>query len=475
MPEMAQESRYDFEGYRLPPSAVDVETTVLGGILLAGDALYEVSDRLTPDSFFDARHRLIYAAMIELSASSTPVDMLSVKDRLHKTGKLEQAGGLEFLSRLTDTLPSVANIKTHAAILREKNLVRRTIAAGQRMVGEGFQDPADVEAFLDKAQADVLAIGQDAGTKGHEALSMVLTRTIQDLSDRAENPDGHIGVPTRFHDLDAMTHGLHPSDLVILAARPAMGKTALALNILANAAQAGKTVAMFSLEMSNPQLAGRLLSVASGVNMQRFRRGDLSQDEWMRISEALNRLNRYPVYLDDTPRMTPSQIRAKCRQIKAQAKALDLVVVDYIQLMSLPASEGRFGNRENEIAHISRSLKMLAKELDVPVLALSQLNRELEKREDKRPRMSDLRESGAIEQDADIILFLHRPIVYEPKSLERLNDAEVIVAKHRNGPTGNVPLTFNREIVRFDNPEGVQPAYISNDDEDDEFGGFLDD
>ncbi len=444
---------------RTPPHALETEATILGGILLQGDAIYEINDVLKADNFFDTKHRVIYEAMSSLSDASTLIDILSVKDQLQKTGKLEQAGGLEYLSHLTDTLPSVANIKTYGRIIREKSLVRKAIDIGKLIVGEGYQEPASVDDYLDKMQANIFAITQESSNQRHERLNQVLARSVQELSEKAEQEDGHIGVPTGFYDLDEMTHGLQPSDLVILAARPAMGKTALALNMMTNAAYAGKTVAIFSLEMSNTQLANRILSMDSRVNMQQFKRGNLDNQQWLDISASMSRLNELNIYLDDTPRMTPTQIRAKCRQIAAQAKGLDLVVVDYIQLMSLPAEEGRFNNRENEISYISRSLKMLAKEMNVPVLALSQLNRELEKRADKRPQMSDLRESGAIEQDADIILFIYREFVYEPKNLDKQHDAEVIIAKHRNGPTGTVDLVFLNDTVRFENKTEQRDPY----------------
>ena len=452
-----------FEFQRTPPHALETEATLLGGVLLEGDAVFEVNDILRPDSFFDTKHRAIFEAMVALSDATTPIDTLSVKDQLQKTGKLEQAGGLEYLSRLTDGLPGVTNIKTYGRIIREKALVRKAIDVGKLIVGEGYQEPASVEDYLDKMQANIFAVTQESTARRHERLNQVLARSIDELAKKADSEEGHIGVPTGFYDLDELTHGLQPSDLVILAARPAMGKTALALNMMTNAAYAGKTVAIFSLEMSNIQLANRILSMDSRVNMQQFKRGNLTNEQWLDITASMSRLNELNIYLDDTPRMTPTQIRAKCRQIAAQAHGLDLIVVDYIQLMSLPAEEGRFNNRENEISYISRSLKMLAKELNVPVLALSQLNRELEKRADKRPQMSDLRESGAIEQDADIILFIYREFVYEPKNLDLQHQAEVIIAKHRNGPTGTVELVFLNDTVRFENKTGRQDPYASDD------------
>ena len=444
-------------GERVPPHSLEAEAAVLGGILLNNDALYVVQDRLRPEDFYSEAHRRIYSAVTDLAARSLPVDHVTLGNELTKRGDLEKMGGAAALDGLTDRVATVANVGHYARIVLEKALVRRMIYAAQQVVADGFGDFGDAEEFLDAAESAVFQAAQQRIGAGYSHLAPVVKKTFDEL-DAARNHKGEVtGLPTGFEQLDKKTAGLHRSDMIIVAGRPAMGKTALALNMAFNAAHKTKKPAIiFSLEMSKDQLVRRMLAFVGNVDASRMRSNTLAQDDWPRLIEAADVLTRTAVYLDDSSPMTPLEIRAKSRRLMAEKGALGLVVVDYLQLMHSGTAR-RQDNREQEISEISRSLKGLAKELDVPVVALSQLNRGVEGRPDKRPMMSDLRESGAIEQDADLILFVYRDQVYNEETEDR-GIAEIIIGKHRSGPTGTVRLKFTEQFTRFDNlAEGAAP------------------
>ncbi|KFN44413.1 replicative DNA helicase [Arenimonas oryziterrae] len=438
------------DALRVPPQSVEAEQAVIGGLMLAPESLDRVGDFLIEQDFYRRDHRLIYRAIRELSEKSKPFDAVTLGEWFEAHSLSEQIGGTGYLIELASSTPSAANIRAYAEIVREKSVLRQLIDVGTEIVNDGFQpEGRESQEVLSAAEMKVFKIAEQGrrGRADFVPLREAMKDAFQILQERYENQGSVTGLPTGFHDLDEMTAGLQPSDLIILAARPAMGKTTLALNIAEFAAlKTKKAVAIYSMEMSASQLAFRLISSIGRINATRLRTGQLEDEDWSRVNMAIKMLSDVKVFIDDTPALSPDVLRSKARRIKREHD-LGLIVIDYLQLMQVPGSAE---NRTNEISEISRSLKALAMELKVPVVALSQLNRGLESRTDKRPVMSDLRESGAIEQDADIIMFIYRDEYYHKDSNDK-GLAEVIIAKQRNGPTGTAKLKFFGEYTRFDN------------------------
>jgi len=436
---------------RIPPQSVEAEQAVLGGLMLAPDAYDRVGDQITEQDFYRRDHQLIYRAIRELAEKSKPFDAVTLGEWFESQGLAEQVAGGAYLIELASTTPSAANIVAYAEIVRDKAVLRKLIEVGTGIVNDGFQpDGRDSSEILSSAEQQVFAIAE-AGARGRTdfvPVNKALSEAFDMLQTRYAAGGSVTGLPTGYTELDEMTAGLQPTDLLILAARPAMGKTTLALNIAEHAAiKTKKAVVVFSMEMSASQLALRLISSNGRVNAQRLRNGQLEDEDWSRVTGAIRMLRDAKIFIDDTPGLSPDVLRAKARRLKREHD-VGLIVIDYLQLMAVP---GNNENRATEISEISRSLKHLAKELNVPVIALSQLNRSLESRADKRPVMADLRESGAIEQDADVIMFIYRDDYYNKENSPDQGLAEVIIGKQRNGPTGSIKLKFFGEYTRFDN------------------------
>ncbi|SFK96419.1 replicative DNA helicase [Lysobacter sp. cf310] len=436
---------------RVPPQSVEAEQAVLGGLMLAPDAYDRVADQLVEDDFYRRDHQLIYRAIRELAEKNRPFDAVTLGEWFDSMGLSEQVAGGAYLIELASTTPSAANIAAYAEIVRDKAVLRQLIEVGTGIVNDGFQpDGRDSSEILAKAEQEVFAIAE-AGARGRTDFTPVnkaLSEAFDVLQTRYANGGSVTGLPTGYTEFDEMTAGLQNTDLLIIAARPAMGKTTLALNMAEYAAfRSKKAVAVFSMEMSASQLALRLISSVGRVNAQRLRSGQLEDEDWSRVTSAIRQLREAKIFIDDTPGLSPDVLRAKSRRLKREHD-LGLIVIDYLQLMSVP---GNSENRATEISEISRSLKHLAKELNLPVIALSQLNRSLEQRADKRPVMADLRESGAIEQDADVIVFIYRDDYYNKETSPDKGLAEVIIGKQRSGPTGSLKLKFFGEYTRFDN------------------------
>ncbi len=438
---------------RLPPHSVEAEQSLIGGLLLDNSAWDRIGDLVSESDFYRDDHRRIFRHVAKLIELAKPADVVTVFESIEKNNEVEQCGGLAYLGELAKNTPSAANIRRYAEIVRERAILRKLVAAGDEIAGNALNPHGkDAKVLLDEAEAKIFEIAE-AGmrhTQGFVAIQPILGQVvdrIQELYDR-DNPSDITGVPTGFHDLDQKTSGLQPGDMIIVAGRPSMGKTSFALNVAEHVAlELGLPVAVFSLEMPGTQLAMRMLSSVGHLDQHRVRTGRLNDDEWQRLSYALGKLHEAPIHIDETGALNAADLRARARRLYRQCGKLGLIVIDYLQLMT-STREGE--NRATEISEISRSIKALAKELNVPIVALSQLNRELEKRPNKRPVMSDLRESGAIEQDADVILFLYRDEVYNPDSPDK-GTAEVIIGKQRNGPIGTARLTFLGEHTRFQN------------------------
>ncbi len=443
-------SSSNIDTLRVPPNSIEAEQAVLGGLMLSPDSWDRVADRLVEHDFYRRDHRLIFRAIGDLSNKSMPYDAVTLGEWFDAQGLAELVGGSSYVIELANTTPSAANIVAYADIVREKSVLRQLIDAGTEIAGDAFQpEGRSSQELLETAEQKVFRIAEAGarGRKGFVSMRSAVKDAFQILHHRFENKGQITGLPTGFTDLDDMTTGLQPSDLVILAARPSMGKTALALNMAENAAmRTKKAVAVFSMEMSASQLAFRLISSLGRINQQHLRTGDLAEEEWPRVTSAITMLSEAKIFIDDTPALSPGELRARARRLKREHD-LGLIVIDYLQLMQVP---GNKENRATEISEISRGLKALAKELDVPVIALSQLNRSLEQRTDKKPVMSDLRESGAIEQDADLIMFIYRDEYYNADSPEK-GVAEIIIGKQRNGPTGSVKLAFLGQFTKFEN------------------------
>ncbi len=438
---------------RIPPHSLEAESSVLGGLLLDNHAWENIGDLLNQDDFYRYEHRLIFGAIADLINASRPADVITVFETLQRKNKAEEVGGLVYLNSLAQYVPSAGNIRRYAEIVRERGILRKLVSVGDEIATRAFNTQGmEVAKVLDEAEQKIFKIGEESsrnkqGFVGMESLIVDLMDKVTELS---ENPTDVTGVPTGFVDLDKMTSGLQAGDLVILAARPSMGKTALAVNIAEHVAlNEGMPVALFSMEMGAAQLAIRIVGSVGRIDQSRLRTGKLQQDEWGRFSDVLERLKEVPLHIDESSGLTSSELRANARRLARREGKLGLIVVDYLQLMS-GSSGGSDENRATELGEISRGLKMLAKELQCPVIALSQLNRSVENRPDKRPMMSDLRESGAIEQDADIIMFIYRDDYYNKENSKEPGVAEVIIAKQRNGPTGTVRLSFLKPLTRFE-------------------------
>ncbi|MGH7827347.1 MAG: replicative DNA helicase [Candidatus Binatia bacterium] len=433
---------------KIPPQNLEAESSVLGGILLDNEAINQVLELLRPEDFYRESHRKIFRAMIELSDRSEPVDLITLSDCLKGRGEIEAIGGSAYLASLADFVPTAANISYYARIVREKSILRNLISAATDIATRGFEEQGNVEEFLDIAEKVIFDISERKIKASFVAVGDMIKDTLKAVEKLYERKEMVTGVPTGYDDLDRLTAGLQPADLVVVAGRPSMGKTAFSLNIATNAAFKGIGVAVFSLEMAKEQLVLRMLCSEARVDNSKMRSGYLGERDFPKLASAAGRLHEAPIYVDDTPAISILELRAKARRlVRDRMKKVGLIVIDYLQLMR---GMGTANNREQEISEISRSLKALAKELNVPVIAISQLNRRVEDRGDKRPMMSDLRESGAIEQDADVIMFIYRDEVYNPKS-DNKGIAEVIVAKQRNGPIDTVSLTFLNEYTRFEN------------------------
>lgn len=438
------------ESLRLPPHSVEAEQSILGGLMLDNSGWDRIADLLHGGDFYRRDHQLIFEAIGALSEKSIPSDVVTVSEHLEKCSQLDDAGGLAYIASLARDTPSAANIKAYAEIVRERSMLRELIRVGGEIAGSAHaNDGRGAADLVDEAERKVFEIaerGQRAGT-GFIGLRKILPGVIDRLDELSHSEGDITGVATGFQKFDALTAGLHGGELIIIAGRPSMGKTTLAMNIAENAAIAGKVpTAIFSMEMSAEQLAFRMIGSIGRVNQSNLRTGRFSDEDWTRINSAVAIMSQAPIFIDDTPALSPTEIRARARRLKRE-HGLGLIVVDYLQLMGVA---GTRENRATEISEISRSLKALAKELNLPIVALSQLNRGVEQRTDKRPVMSDLRESGAIEQDADLIAFIYREEVYDPDT-PRKGVADIIIAKQRNGPIGDFHLTFLGEYTRFEN------------------------
>jgi len=439
------------DALRIPPHSIEAEQAVLGGLMLSPDKLDLVVGQLVNTDFYRRDHQLIYQAICELAARDQPIDSVTIGDWFASNPELSRAVDGAYVIELSMNTPSAANLPAYVQIVRDKAVMRQLIKVGTEIVNDGFQpEGRDSSELLASAEKAVFAIAEQGapGRSDFVSLTNALENAFREVERRSKVGEAVTGLSTGYHEFDQMTAGLHPTDLIILAARPAMGKTALALNIAEFAAlKSKKGVAIFSMEMSAEQLALRLISSHGRIDAQHLRTGKLDDEEWSRVTSALRMLKQTKLFIDDTPGLSPELLRAKCRRLKREHD-LGLVVIDYLQLMSVPGSTE---NRATEISAISRSLKAMAKELNVPVIALSQLNRSLEARTDKRPNMADLRESGAIEQDADMIVFIYRDDYYNKDNSPDKGLAEIIISKHRSGPTGQCKLKFFGEFTRFDN------------------------
>nr|WP_156885371.1 replicative DNA helicase [Acidihalobacter ferrooxydans] len=435
---------------RIPPHSVEAEQAVLGGLMLDNSTWDQVADRINEADFYRHDHKLIFRAIGRLAEAGQPLDVVTLSEALERSGESEHAGGLAYLGALAKDTPSAANIRAYADIVRERSVLRQLISVGTRIADDGFNpEGRDSREILDEAEKAVFEIAEQGarGRAGFVSIKSLLRPALDRIALLNESDGSVTGLATGYDQLDERTSGLQPGDLVIVAGRPSMGKTTLAMNIAEYAAVKQRSpVAVFSMEMPGEQLTMRLLSSLGRIDQHRLRTGKLDEHDWPRLTSAVQMLNEVPIFVDDTPALTPTELRARARRLKRE-HGLGLIVIDYLQLMQVP---GTRENRATEISEISRSLKALAKELSVPVVALSQLNRSLEQRPNKRPVMSDLRESGAIEQDADLIIFIYRDEVYNEDSPDK-GTAEIIIAKQRNGPIGTVRLTFLGQFTRFEN------------------------
>ncbi len=437
----------DVSSHKLPPQNVEAEQSVLGGILIENDAINKVLEILTPEDFYRDAHRRIYNALINLSARDEPADLITLTNELRKIDQLDAAGGASYIASLIDSVPTAANIEYYARIVKEKSILRQLIQTSTEIITESYQDRSDVESFLDEAERSIFQISENRVRPSFYPIRDIVKQSFKTLERLYEKKELVTGVPSGFKELDQMTAGFQPSDLIIVAGRPSMGKTAFCLNVAQYAAIEKRTpVAVFSLEMSKEQLVIRLLCSEAHVEGTRLRTGFLSEGDWPRLTIAAGNLSEAPIFIDDTAALSVLELRAKARRLKAD-QGLGMVIIDYLQLMR---GRARAESRQQEISEISRSLKAVAKELNIPVIAVSQLSRKTEERTGMRPQLSDLRESGAIEQDADLILFLYRDEVYN-RSEDNPNrgKAEMIIGKQRNGPTGKIELAFLSKFTTF--------------------------
>jgi len=432
---------------RLPPQSIEAEQAVLGAIILEGESITKAIDILSPEDFYKEPHRKIYTAMLELFDKNEPIDLITLSEHLKDKGVLEEAGGISYLSQLATVVPTSANIRYHAKVVREKALLRAIIRSCTEIVSKVYEMPEDAEEMVDYAERLIFEISEKRTNANFYQMKDVVKNTFKMIETMYDKKAVITGVPSGFKDLDELTSGFQPGDLIIIGGRPGMGKTAFSLNIAQHVGiEMGEPVAFFSLEMSKEQVAMRLLSSLAMVNSVALRKGFITKKDWEKLTDAAVRLSEAPIYIDDSSQISVLEIRAKARRLKMEKGRLSLIIIDYLQLMRGRTS---YDIREQEIAEISRSLKAMAKELKVPVIALSQLNRSVEKTSDRKPTLANLRESGAIEQDADVIIFLYRDEVYNKKNPANKGKAEVIVAKQRNGPTDTVYLTFLSDYTRF--------------------------
>ncbi|WP_294640001.1 replicative DNA helicase [Rothia mucilaginosa] len=446
------ETAIDYGSRTMPHDDV-AEQSVLGGMLLSKDAIADVVESLRASDFYKPAHETIYEAILSLYGHGSPADAITVADELKKRGELTRVGGAAYIHTLIASVPTAANAQYYAEIVKEDAIMRRLIEAGTKIAQLGYANETEVDTLVDQAQAEIYAVTDGNAKEDYVSFSEALEETINEIDANSNRPDGVYGVPTDFIEFDELTGGLHGGQMIVIAARPGVGKSTLALDIARSASiHHQMTTVFFSLEMSRTELAMRILSAEGKISMGRLKKGDLDTEGWTNLATLQGRIDSAPLFIDDSPNMTLMEIRAKCRRLK-QRNDLKLVVLDYLQLMS---SGKKVESRQQEVSEFSRSLKLLAKELDVPVIALSQLNRGSEQRTDKRPMVSDLRESGSIEQDADMVILLHREDMYNPDS-ERVGEADMIIAKHRGGPTRTIPLAFSGKYSRFNNMANEAP------------------
>ena len=446
------ETAIDYGSRTMPHDDV-AEQSVLGGMLLSKDAIADVVESLRASDFYKPAHETIYEAILSLYGHGSPADAITVADELKKRGELTRVGGASYIHTLIASVPTAANAQYYAEIVKEHAIMRRLIEAGTKIAQLGYANETEVDTLVDQAQAEIYAVTDGNAKEDYVSFSEALEETINEIDANSNRPDGVYGVPTDFIEFDELTGGLHGGQMIVIAARPGVGKSTLALDIARSASiHHQMTTVFFSLEMSRTELAMRILSAEGKISMGRLKKGDLDTEGWTNLATLQGRIDSAPLFIDDSPNMTLMEIRAKCRRLK-QRNDLKLVVLDYLQLMS---SGKKVESRQQEVSEFSRSLKLLAKELDVPVIALSQLNRGSEQRTYKRPMVSDLRESGSIEQDADMVILLHREDMYNPDS-ERVGEADMIIAKHRGGPTRTIPLAFSGKYSRFNNMANEAP------------------
>ena len=429
------------------PHDIEAEQAILGSLFFGHDAITEAAEILRDDDFYAPSHKVIYSTMLDMYANNIAVDIVTLKSRLDEKNQTESIGGKEYLISLAGAVSTWANLSHYIKIVERKSILRKLIKASNSISAKGYEEIESVESIVDYAEKEIFNISMQRGYKDFSHIKDVLVSSVEKLEELANNKGKITGVETGFVDLDKKTQGLQPQDFILIAARPSMGKTALALNIAQFAAlKKNVPIAIFSLEMSKEQLVNRMIASESMLDSQKLRSGDLEEDDWLKIVHSISAIGAAPIYINDTPSVTAMEIKTKCRKLKLE-KGLGLIMIDYLQLMS---SSGKQESRQQEISNISRSLKQVARELNVPIVALSQLSRAVEARADKRPMLSDLRESGAIEQDADVVTFLYRDEYYNPDT-EKPGQAELIIAKQRNGPTGTVELTWLSNYTKFSN------------------------
>ncbi|RMG91684.1 MAG: replicative DNA helicase [Chloroflexi bacterium] len=433
---------------RLPPHSIEAEEAVLGSLLIDPDAIFDVSSFLRPDAFYRVQNRWVYEAILSLSDRREPIDFVTLTEELRRREQLEEVGGEAYIISLINAVPTSINARNYARLVEAAALRRKMIQAASTIAELAYNEAEDINVVIDRAEQALFSISEERTTRDLVPIKQIARDYLERIEDLHARGDDVIGIPTGFTDLDRLLGGLNRSDLIIVAARPGMGKTSLQNAIALTAAMRyRKRVAIFNLEMSGEQLVQRMIAAETKIDSQRLRRGDLKEHEWPIFMEAIGRLSETSIFIDDTPNITPNQLRTKCRRLYAE-HGLDLVMIDYLQLMQ---AERTTNNRVQEISEISRGLKSLARELDVPVLAAAQLSRAVEQRQDKRPLLSDLRDSGSIEQDADIVMFIYRDEYYNPDTTDRPNIAEINVAKHRNGPTGTIDLYWHSKLATFRN------------------------
>jgi len=438
----------DYKAAKIPPQNTEAEASLLGAVLIDTDAIVKIADTVSKEDFYEDRHKRIYEAVLQLYEKHSPIDVLTLSDQLRGTGFLDMVGGASYLTELTNFVPTAAHVEQYAEIVSQKSLRRRLIKASQDIVGLGYDEAKNLQELIEEAETNLFEVSKRHIKQDVTSLETILSESFDRLDELHKDKGKIRGVPTGFKDLDNILAGLQRSDLFILAARPSMGKTALALNIAHNVAvKSGLPVLMFSLEMSKEQLVDRMLAMESGVDAWALRTGNLTDSDFEKIGQAMGTLSEAQIYIDDSPGITVSDLRTKSRR-EAHQRELGLIIVDYLQLMSGGSRYGGESNRVQEISEISRGLKGIARELNVPLLALSQLSRSVENRSPQIPQLSDLRESGSIEQDADVVAFIYREEYYNPES-DRKNVTDIFIKKHRNGPTGAVELYFDREKQRF--------------------------